>query len=107
MKALGLIETIGFVSAIAALDGAAKSARVTLIGLEPVIGAGKSVSLTVKLEGDVANVQAAVEAGVWAGRAVGEVLAFRVIPKPHEDADRLIYSKETKASLSSSGEEGQ
>jgi ethanolamine utilization protein EutM len=103
-QALGLIGTVGYVPAVAAVDAAAKTARVSLLGLERVIGAGKAVTVTVKLSGDVANVQAAVEAGVSAARAVGEVFAYRVIPRPHDDVDGLIRSAETKASLRSNGE---
>jgi ethanolamine utilization protein EutM len=102
-QALGLIETVGYVPAVAALDAAAKTARVSLLGLERVIGAGKAVTVTVKLSGDVANVQAAVEAGVSAARAVGEVFAFHVIPRPHDDLDGMIHSKETRSSLRSGG----
>ena len=104
-NALGMIETIGFATAMAALDGAVKAAAVTFLGFERVIGAGKMVTITVKLAGDVASVKAAVDAGVAAAQAVGDVFACHVIPRPHEDLDTLIRSPETRESLQPSGNE--
>jgi len=88
--ALGLIETIGLTAAAAALDEALDTAEVTFVGSEKIIGAGKCVSVTVHLAGDVAAVQAAVEAGREAAERVGTVLAAQVIPRPHEDVDKLV-----------------
>ncbi len=88
--ALGLIETVGLSAAAAALDAATDTADVRLAGYEKVIGAGKSVSVTINLVGEVAAVQAAVEYGALAAEKVGTVLSARVIPRPHEDVDKLI-----------------
>lgn len=88
--ALGLIETVGLAAAVTALDAACKTADVTLVGYEKVIGAGKAVSVTIQIVGEVAAVQAAVNAGAAAGGRVGKVLAARVIPRPHEEVDHLI-----------------
>jgi ethanolamine utilization protein EutM len=88
--ALGLIEAIGLTSAITALDAASKAADVELIGYEKVIGVGKAVSVTIHLAGDVAAVQAAVEAGVSAAQQIGIVAAHHVIAKPDDELDQLI-----------------
>ncbi|BEP27952.1 BMC domain-containing protein [Helicovermis profundi] len=88
--ALGLIETIGLSPAAAALDAATKTADVTCIGVEKVIGVGKVVSITINLAGDVSAVQAAVESGVNAANLVGTVVSSRVIPRPHSDVEKLI-----------------
>lgn len=105
--ALGLIETIGLGAAITALDAAAKAADVKLIGYEKVIGVDKEVGVTINIAGEVAAVKAAVEAGVAAGNKVGKVVSGHVIPRPHEEVDKLIEefeknlndkSKETKTS---------
>ncbi|TCO75265.1 BMC domain-containing protein [Marinisporobacter balticus] len=88
--ALGLIETLGLATAVTALDGACKTAEVRLVGYEKVIGAGKAVSVTIHIAGDVAAVKAAVEAGVMAAEKVGTVLAHSVIPRPHEEVQTLI-----------------
>lgn len=98
-KALGLIETVGYAPAMAAVDAAVKTATVIFFGFDSVIGVAKKISLTVKLEGDVAAVQAAVEAGVAAAKAIGEVYASHVIPRPHDELDQIIFSKDTLASL--------
>lgn len=86
-KALGLIETIGLVTAIEAADAAVKSACVTLVGYENTRGGGK---ITVKLVGDVGAVQAAVSAGVAAAERVGKVYGQRIIPRPSDEIDALI-----------------
>ncbi|GCD08808.1 BMC domain-containing protein [Clostridium tagluense] len=57
-RALGLIEVKGYLGAIEAADIALKAANVSLIGCEIVKGG----LVTVKLEGDVSSVKAAVEA---------------------------------------------
>lgn len=92
-QALGLIETAGLVAAIEAADAAVKAADVSLVGYELARGGGLTV---VKIIGDVAAVQAAVQAGKAAASAVGKVVATHVIPRPHEDSGLLIYTKETK-----------
>lgn len=86
-KALGLIETIGLVTAIEAADAAVKSANVTLVGYENTRGGGK---ITVKVVGDVGAVQAAVSAGVAAAERIGKVYSKLVIPRPSEEIDALI-----------------
>jgi ethanolamine utilization protein EutM len=88
-KALGLIETIGLVSAIEAADAAVKAANVVLLGYENTKGGGK---ITVKMVGDVGAVKAGVAAGVAAASRVGEVYGQRVIPRPHDEIDALIQN---------------
>ncbi len=88
--ALGLIETVGLTSAVTALDAASKAADVALVGYEKIIGAGKSVSVTIQVAGEVAAVKASVEAGVMAVERSGIVLAHHVIPRPHEEVNTLI-----------------
>jgi len=91
-SAVGLMEAIGLTSAMTALDAACKAAEVTLIGFEKVIGAGKAVSMTVHIAGDVAAVQAGVDAGVAAASKTGRILSHHVIPRPHEEVEKLIQS---------------
>lgn len=75
---LGLIETRGLVAAIEAADAAAKAANVTLLSAE-LLGGG---IVTLRIQGDLGAVQAAVEAGAQAAKRIGEVVAVRVIPRP-------------------------
>lgn len=88
--ALGLIEVIGMATAVTALDAACKNAEVTLVGCEKVIGAGKAISVTIEIAGQVAAVKSAVDTGVEAASKVGKVLSAHVIPRPHEELDKLI-----------------
>lgn len=81
-EALGTIETIGYVVAIAAADAAAKAANVRVLGAENVRGGGR---VTVKMVGDVGAVKAAISAAIAAAERIGKVAAWQVIPRPHDD----------------------
>ena len=85
-EALGMIETRGLVAAIEAADAMVKAANVTLIGSEK-IGSGL---VSVMVRGDVGAVKAAVEAGGAAAARLGEVVATHVIPRPHNDVNKLL-----------------
>ncbi len=89
-KALGLIEALGLSTAVTALDAASKAADVTLVGFEKIIGVGKAVGVNIQIAGEVAAVRAAVDAGVEAGNRVGTIFSSHVIPRPHEEIDKLL-----------------
>ncbi|MFW5682237.1 MAG: BMC domain-containing protein [Phycisphaeraceae bacterium] len=84
-QAMGLIETKGLIPAIEALDAALKAADVKYVG-QSKVGSGY---VSVQVEGDVAAVKAAIDAGAEAARRVGEVLSVHVIARPHEDVAKL------------------
>lgn len=84
--ALGMVETRGLVGAIEAADAMVKTAQVVLIGKE-YIGAGY---VTVLVRGDVGSVKAATDAGAAAARRVGELVSVHVIPRPHDEVERLL-----------------
>ena len=86
MEALGMVETRGLVAAIEAADAMVKAANVTLIGSEK-IGSGL---VSIMVRGDVGAVKAAVEAGGAAASRLGEVIATHVIPRPHNDVEKLL-----------------
>lgn len=89
-KALGLIETVGLTAGITAADAAVKSANVVLLGREYARGAGLT---SIKVEGDVGAVKAAVDAGAQAASAVGEVLSAHVIPRADDGIDDIcVYN---------------
>jgi len=88
-QALGLIETRGMVALVEATDAALKAANVTYRGWKQV-GSGL---VTVILEGDVAAVKAAVDAGAAASAKVGEVVSVDVIARPHNDVVRILPGK--------------
>jgi len=79
-QAIGLIETRGLVGVVAASDAMCKAANVDLIKTIQ-IGGGY---VTTIVRGDVGSVRAAVDAGAGAAKAVGELVASHVIPRPHE-----------------------
>lgn len=97
-EALGMIETKGLVGAIEAADAMVKAANVQITGYEK-IGFGL---VTVMIRGDVGAVKAATDAGVEAARNVGEVVSVHVIPRPHNEVERVLLSTsaaETKANV--------
>jgi len=77
-QALGIIETLGFTTAIEAADASVKAANVRF-GEWQKVGGGK---VNIIFRGDIAAVKAAVEAGVAAASQVGEVQGQTVIPRP-------------------------
>ncbi len=100
LEALGMIETKGFVGAVEAADAMVKAANVTLLGKE-YIGAGY---VTIFVRGDVGAVKAATDAGAAAARRVGELVSVHVIPRPHNEVERVLpkngrtgYSPDEKA----------
>ncbi len=85
-EALGLIETKGFIGAVEAADAMVKAANVKLIGYEK-IGSGL---ITVMVKGDVGATKAATDAGAAAAGRVGELVSVHVIPRPHQDVEKLL-----------------
>lgn len=80
-QALGMIETVGLVALFEATDAMLKSANVTFAGWQTV-GAGM---VTAFVEGDVAAVKAATDAGAEAAARVGQVVSVQVISRPHDE----------------------
>jgi len=80
-QAIGMIETRGYVPALACADAMVKAANVSILSRNEV--GGGLVSVVIK--GDVGAVKAATEAGSDAANQVGEVVAVHVIPRPHSD----------------------
>ena len=85
-QALGILETQGLTALLEASDVMLKAANVTLVGKEK-IGAAY---VTVMIRGDVAAVQAAVDAGAAAVDGLGKLIAAHVIPRPHHDLTALL-----------------
>lgn len=78
-NAIGLIETKGYVAALAAADAMVKAANVAIVGRQEV-GDGL---VSVTIVGDVGAVKAATEAGAETASTVGELISVHVIPRPH------------------------
>ena len=73
-QAIGMIETRGYVPALASADAMVKAANVELVSKNEV--GGGLVSVVIK--GDVGAVKAATEAGAEAANQVGEVVGIMV-----------------------------
>ncbi|HEM6017587.1 BMC domain-containing protein [Streptococcus suis] len=95
MKALGLVETYGYIGAIEAADVMLKVANVTLLKLEKVRGG----LVTISIEGDVGAIKTAVEAGTSAVQRLNKesFIASHVIPRPDQQLSSIL--KENKPTL--------
>ena len=92
MQALGSIEVVGLVAGIEAADVACKTADISLIGYELTKGGGY---VTVKVEGQVGAVNAAIDAAEAAAAKVSRVVSKRVIPRPHPGLGQIVFSATT------------
>jgi microcompartment protein CcmL/EutN len=84
-----MIETRGWIALVEAADAMAKAAAVDLTRWSNV-DAGM---VTIQARGDVAAVEAAVEAGVRAAQRVGAVVTSHVIPMPYEAVQTAILDR--------------
>ncbi|MFC1569253.1 BMC domain-containing protein [bacterium] len=81
IKSIGILETEGFVPLIEGADAAVKAANVEMIEWRK-IGRGY---VSFVIEGEVAAVRSAIEAGRTAAAAVGTVISEIVIPRPVDE----------------------
>lgn len=91
MKALGMIETRGLVTAIEALDAALKTADVEIVNRHIVKGG----IVTVEICGDVGAVKVATEAGAAAAKRLGNFISSHVIARPDEMVYEMIEQEKT------------
>ena len=92
-QALGMIETKGLVALFEAIDAMLKSANVVFTGWQTV-GSGL---VTAFVEGDVAAVKAATDAGAEAAARIGEVISVQVISRPHDELPSFVQQTTTTA----------
>src|SRR5579863_8511802 len=92
-QALGMIETQGLVALFEATDAMLKSANVSFTGWQSV-GAGL---VTAFVEGDVAAVKAATDAGAEAASRVGQVVSVQVISRPHNELPSFVQQNKNAA----------
>ena len=84
--AVGLIETQGFTAVFEAIDTALKTAAVEVLAREK-LGGGY---ITVLIKGDVAAVQAAIDAGKAKVEGLGKLIAAHVIRQPQPGVLSLL-----------------
>lgn len=92
MNAIGMIEVRGFLGAVSVSDAALKSADVTLLNAEIIKGG----LTTVQLSGDVAAVNAAVDAGVVVAKALNCLISHHVISRVDEQTHILFQQPKTE-----------
>lgn len=95
MRALGLIETYGFIGAVEAADVMLKVANVSLMKLEKVRGG----LVTVTVAGDVGAVKTAVEAGANAVQRLSgsSLCSSHVIPRPDTQLKSILQNSSSEA----------
>ena len=85
-RVINLTELVPTLSVAQMADAMVKAANVRLIG-KVQVGGGL---VTVMVRGDVGAVKAAVDAGAAAASRVGELISTHVIPRPHEDVEKIL-----------------
>ena len=83
--ALGMVECKGLVAALEGADAGVKAASVDLIDID-YAGSGYAA---IKFVGEVADVQAAVDAACQAARRVGEVISTNIIARLDEQTQTI------------------
>ena len=81
-NAIGMIETKGYVAALAAADAMVKAANVTIVSRDEV-GDGH---VAVTIVGDVG----AVKAGAETASSIGHLISVHVIPRPHAELTKYF-----------------
>ena len=87
--AIGVIETQGFPTVLAAADAMVKAGRVTIV----VQDRSESGRQFVAVRGPVSEVKRAVEAGIVAGNALsgeGTVTNHYIVPNPPENLEGIL-----------------
>lgn len=95
MNALGMLEVYSFTTAVCAADICAKSGGVKITAFDRNRPKSADVPaplvMHIKLEGDVADVKAAVEAGAEYAKSKGKYIVSHVIPRPMPNVEKLAY----------------
>jgi len=86
-QAIGILETQGLIALVQGTDAMLKAANVELTG--PMKGVGSALVSAV-ITGDVAAVNAAIEAGADTAGRYGEVVSAHVIARPHDDTEAVV-----------------
>jgi ethanolamine utilization protein EutM len=82
-SAIGILETRGFAPLVLGADAALKAANVELVEWRQ-IGSGY---VSFVIQGDVAAVRSAMDAGADAASKIGEVVSQLVIPRPVDELE--------------------
>ncbi|WP_050739484.1 BMC domain-containing protein [Acetobacterium bakii] len=88
MNSVGIIDTVGFVGSVNALDTCLKTADVEFVRFEKM--SGGIVSIVIK--GDVAAVSASIAAGVEAAKLVGKYKRHTIIARLDDQTQKMLSS---------------
>ena len=95
MKALGMIEVYSFTTVVVCTDIMAKTGNVKIIAFDRnrpfAKGFPVPLIMAVKIEGDVADVRASVEAAKAYAQSKGHFIVSHVIANPGEDVDKMAF----------------
>ena len=95
MKALGMIEVYSFTTVVECADIMAKTGNVKIIAFDRnrpfAKGFPVPLIMAVKIEGDVADVRASVEAAKVHAESKGHYIVSHVIANPGEDVDKMAF----------------
>lgn len=95
MKALGMIEVYSFTTVVVCADIMAKTGNVKIIAFDRnrpfAKGFPVPLIMAVKIEGDVADVRASVEAAKAYAQSKGHFIVSHVIANPGEDVDKMAF----------------
>lgn len=89
-ESLGLVEVVGYSTAVYVADAMVKTADVQIEKVERARGDGW---MTVYVTGDVGAVNASVQAGEDKAQQVGNFVSSRVIARPANDLAEFSYAK--------------
>lgn len=95
MKALGMLEVYSFTTSVVAADLCAKAADVKIIAFDRTRPGSLDVPaplvMQIKVEGNVAAVKAAIEAGKEYAEAEGKYIISHTIPNPGIGTEKMAY----------------
>ena len=94
-QAVGILEVYGLVCGLMAADAACKAGNVTLENFDknkPANAESLKVPnlITIKFRGSVADVEAAMEAGIRMAEQVAGVVQHHIIANPTDDACKML-----------------
>lgn len=95
MKALGMIEVYSFTTVVCCADIMAKTGNVKIIAFDRnrpfAKGFPVPLIMAAKVEGDVADVKASVEAAKAYAESKGHYIVSKVIPNPGTDVEKIAF----------------
>lgn len=95
MKALGMIEVYSFTTAVVCADIMAKTGNVSVIAFDRnrpfAKGFPVPLIMAAKIEGNVADVRASIEAAKKYAESKGHYIVSHIIPNPGTDVDKMAY----------------